>query len=238
MSVESTTEAALVRSIDHVDRAGAASPACKICRFRTSLRANGEYTDDAEVSGSPPLTPPSQGGERYAPTARMRNGGTRLAVGLLQPSQPQLAPRRARLQSEPANATAAEQGASPPPRTWAIELGRARLLPPEPANATAAQQESRPPRTWAIELRGGRGSVRAGKRHRGSAGASPSQNLGHRTWEGEAPSEPDGAAARHRRLAFPKSRKPDYHLIRHNNRSLASTDDRLISQSIRRSRSA
>ena len=37
---------------------------------------------------------------------------------------------------------------------------------------------------------GGRGSVRAAMTFAGSARASPSQNLGYQTWEGEAPSEP------------------------------------------------
>ena len=50
-------------------------------------------------------------------------------------------------------------------------------------------------------IRGGRGSVRAGKGERGSAGASPSQNVGHRTWEGEALSEPAKASAAQRRTS-------------------------------------
>ena len=70
-SVESTMEAALARSIDNVDRACAASPACKTCRFRTSLRANGEYTDDAEVLRPTPPAPPFTRGGKVSATARM-----------------------------------------------------------------------------------------------------------------------------------------------------------------------
>ena len=55
---------------------------------------------------------------------------------------------------------------------------------------TTDRRGSRESVKWPCVIPGGRGSVRAGKGHRGSAGASPSQNLGHRTWEGEAPSEP------------------------------------------------
>ena len=83
---------------------------------------------------------------------------------------------------------------------------------------------------------GGRGSVRAGKGHRGSAGASPSQNLGHRTWEGEAPSEPDNATAR-QEARRPRIVQRHSRLARADNRSPASTDDRLISQFIHWSRS-
>ena len=57
--------------------------------------------------------------------------------------------------------------------------------PSEPAKAIAAQQELRPPKCGPPNS-GGRGSVRAGKGHRGSAGASPSQNLGQRTLGGRA----------------------------------------------------
>ena len=49
MSFECTREPCWARPIDEVDGACAASPAFKACRFRTSLRANGEHTDDAEV---------------------------------------------------------------------------------------------------------------------------------------------------------------------------------------------
>jgi hypothetical protein len=127
-------------------------------------------------------------------------------------------------------------GASPSqnlgPRTWEGEA------PSEPANATAAQQELRPPNNQGHRTRQGGAPAEPATAIAAQQELRPPNNQGHRTREGEAPSEPEGAAARHRRLAFPKSRKPDYHLIRHNNRSSASTDDRLISQSIRWSRSA
>jgi hypothetical protein len=110
--------------------------------------------------------------------------------------------------------------------------------PSEPANATAAQQELRPPNNQGHRTRQGGAPAEPATAIAAQQELRPPNNQGHRTREGEAPSEPEGAAARHRRLAFPKSRKPDYHLIRHNNRSSASTDDRLISQSIRWSRSA
>ena len=48
--------------------------------------------------------------------------------------------------------------------------------PSEPAKAIAAQQELRPPKIGGPADSGGRGSVRAGNGHRGSAGASPSQD--------------------------------------------------------------
>ena len=82
-------------------------------------------------------------------------------------------------------------------------LGRARLRP-------SRQRRTRLSRSFALPKPGppnlgGRGSVRAGKGHRGSAGASPSQNLGHRTWEGEAPSEPAKANAAQQELRPPKT---------------------------------
>ena len=85
----------------------------------------------------------------------------------------------------------------------ATELGRARLRP-------SRQRPSRLSRSFALPKpgppnSGGRGSVRAGKGHRGSAGASPSQNLGHRTREGEAPSEPAKAIAAQQELRPPKT---------------------------------
>ena len=74
MSFECTREPCWARPIDEVDVACAASPAFKTCRFRTSLRANGEHTDDAEVlrptpgeaeaDRPTPPTPPSQWGEK------------------------------------------------------------------------------------------------------------------------------------------------------------------------------
>ena len=67
MSVECTVEACLARSNDEVDRACAASPACRACLLRTSLRANGEYTDDAEVlRPTPPGRPFTRGGKGKA----------------------------------------------------------------------------------------------------------------------------------------------------------------------------
>ena len=78
VSVECTREPCLSRSIEEVDGA-AASPVFTVCRFRTSLRANGEATDDAEVlrptppwrggrqSGPPPLPPLHKGGKRKQP---------------------------------------------------------------------------------------------------------------------------------------------------------------------------
>ena len=58
---------------------------------------------------------------------------------------------------------------------------------------SSTKRSSRPKRACVIP--GRRGSVGAAEGLRGSAGASPSQNLGLRTWEGEAPSEPDDASA-------------------------------------------
>jgi hypothetical protein len=49
VSVECTREECLARSIDEVGGVCAASPARQAFRFRTSLLANGEYIDDAEV---------------------------------------------------------------------------------------------------------------------------------------------------------------------------------------------
>ena len=63
MSVECTSEACLARWIAEVDGVRAAPPACKACRFRTSLRANGERTDDAEVLRPTPPNPPFTRGE-------------------------------------------------------------------------------------------------------------------------------------------------------------------------------
>src|SRR6202034_235712 len=68
--------------------------------------------------------------------------------------------------------------------TPTLHHARARLRP-------SRQTPTRLSRSFALPKPGppnlgGRGFVRAGKRQRGSAGASPSQNLVHRTWEGEA----------------------------------------------------
>jgi hypothetical protein len=64
VSIECTREVYLARSNDEIDSACAASPPFMACRFRTLLRANGKYTDDAEVlRPTPPWPPPSQGGE-------------------------------------------------------------------------------------------------------------------------------------------------------------------------------
>ena len=71
MSVECTREACLARSIDEVDGGCAASPVCKPGRFRTSLRANGEYTDDAEVLRPTPPDPPFTRGGKVIAIARM-----------------------------------------------------------------------------------------------------------------------------------------------------------------------
>ena len=49
MSAECTSGSCLARWIDETDWVCAASPACMACRFQTSLRPNGDYTDDAEV---------------------------------------------------------------------------------------------------------------------------------------------------------------------------------------------
>ena len=54
MSLDCTSEVRSARSIDEVDGVCAASPACMACRFRTSLRANGEHTDDWRFCGPPP----------------------------------------------------------------------------------------------------------------------------------------------------------------------------------------
>ena len=89
MSFECTREPCWARPIDEVDGACAASPAFKACRFRTSLRANGEHTDDAEVLRPTPgeaeavwptpPAPPSQGGEKKAARAQQkRSFGGRL----------------------------------------------------------------------------------------------------------------------------------------------------------------
>ena len=89
MSFEYTKEPCWARPIDEVVGACAASPACKACRFRTSLRANGEHTDDAEVLRPTPgeaeavwptpPAPPSQGGEKKAARAQQkRSFGGRL----------------------------------------------------------------------------------------------------------------------------------------------------------------
>ena len=90
MSVECTSEACLARSIDEVDGVCAASPAFKACRFRTSLRANGEHTDDAEVLRPTPPNPPFTRGGKVSATARMCATKTLLWRSTLQPSQPQL----------------------------------------------------------------------------------------------------------------------------------------------------
>ena len=132
--------------------------------------------------------------------------------------------------SEPARATEAQQELRPP-ETWAAAPGRARLRPsrqgrprlsrsfalpkpgPPPGRARLRPSRQRRPRlsrSFALPKPGpphlgGRGSVRAGKGDRGSAGASPSRNLGRRTWEGEAPSEPARATAAQQELRPPKS---------------------------------
>ena len=109
-------------------------------------------------------------------------------------SEPAKPPRLSRSFALP-NETAAQQELRPP-KTWADESGRAGRRP-------SRQRPPRLSRSFALPEPGptnlgGRGSVRAGKDDRGSAGASPSQNLQptNLTWEGEAPSEPDKAVAR------------------------------------------
>ena len=97
VSFECTREPCLARPIDEVDGACAASPAFKACRFRTSLRANGEYTDDAEVLRPTPgeaeavwPTPPSPPFTRGGKEGRMCATKTLLWRSTFQPSQPQL----------------------------------------------------------------------------------------------------------------------------------------------------
>ena len=95
---ECTSGLCLARSIDEVDWACAAAPACIACRFQTSLRPNGDYTDDPEVLRptpgeakavwpTPPYPPASQGGERKAACAQQRRSFRHSTV---QPSQHQL----------------------------------------------------------------------------------------------------------------------------------------------------
>jgi hypothetical protein len=59
------------------------------CRFRTSLRANGEHTDDAEVLRltPPPAAPLHKGGKRRL---RVRNKNAPLAFDSSAPSNPKL----------------------------------------------------------------------------------------------------------------------------------------------------
>ena len=97
VSFECTREPCLARSIDEVDGVCAASPACKACRFRTSLRANGEHTDDAEVLRPTPgeaeavwPTPPAPPFTRGGKEGRMCATKTLLWRSTFQPSQPQL----------------------------------------------------------------------------------------------------------------------------------------------------
>ena len=49
VSFECTKEPCWARPIDAADGACVASPCFKACRFRTSLRATGEHTDDSQV---------------------------------------------------------------------------------------------------------------------------------------------------------------------------------------------
>jgi hypothetical protein len=75
--------------------------------------------------------------------------------------------------SEPAIAIAAQQELRPP-KTWATELGRARLRPSRQKPLRLSRSFALP-KPGALNL-GGPGSVRAGNCRRGSAGASPSRN--------------------------------------------------------------
>src|SRR6202034_4172877 len=81
VSFECTKEPCWAQPIDEVDGVRAASPACVAYRFRTSLRANGEHTDDAvllrpnpgeaeAVWPTPPLPPLHKGGEKKAAGAQ------------------------------------------------------------------------------------------------------------------------------------------------------------------------
>ena len=71
VSVECTGEACLARSIDGVVGAYALSPAMMACRFRTSLGADDEYTDDAEVVRPTPPDPPFTRGGKVAGSPAM-----------------------------------------------------------------------------------------------------------------------------------------------------------------------
>ena len=88
------------------------------------------------------------------------------------------------------------------------DSGRARLRPSRQRLSRLSGSFALPNKSRADELNsGGRGSVRAGKGYRGSAGASPSQkpeptNL---TREGEALSEPAKAIAAQQELRPPKT---------------------------------
>jgi hypothetical protein len=144
-------------------------------------------------------------GEMIAPLYSVRAGiGHRGSAGA---SPSQIIGRRSRegeALSEPAMAIAAQQELRPP-KSSVDAVGRARLCP-------SRQWPSRLSRSFALPNHGstqsgGRGSVRAGNGHRGSAGASPSQIIGRRSREGEAPSEPAMAIAAQQELRPPKSRQ-------------------------------
>ena len=129
MSFECTRKACLARSIDEVESVCAASPACKACRFRTCLWANGEYTDDAEVLRPTPPGPPFTRGGKLSATAGICATKTLLWPSTLQLRQPQLcaAPaspshariRRASREREPPGEPAANGGPDEAPRNYA-----------------------------------------------------------------------------------------------------------------------
>ena len=85
-----------MRSIDEVDGACAAWPACEACRFRASLHANLEYTDEAEaLRPTPPNRPFTRGGKVSATAAcaqQNRSSGSRL----FNPVSPNFAPHQPR----------------------------------------------------------------------------------------------------------------------------------------------
>jgi Planctomycete cytochrome C/WD domain, G-beta repeat len=64
VSVECTSEVCSARSINEFEGVCAASPARKVCHFRTSSWVIGEFTDDAEVLRPTPPNPPfTRGGK-------------------------------------------------------------------------------------------------------------------------------------------------------------------------------
>ena len=95
-------------TIDEVGWVSAASLASLACRFQTSIRPNGDYTDDAEVLWPTPgeakavwptpPAPPSRGGEKNAACAQQRRS---FANRLLNPVNTNLAPRQGEAPAEP-----------------------------------------------------------------------------------------------------------------------------------------
>ena len=96
VSVECTRETCLARSVNAVDGVCAASPASTACRFRASLQANVEYTDEAEFLRLTPLytpPPPFTRGERKRHRLRARNENARFVGRRFNPVNSNFAPR-------------------------------------------------------------------------------------------------------------------------------------------------